>query len=862
VKARHILALVVLCWLGSVASAQPVTISWRPPTGCTTGQAIAWNGTVWACGTTAGAGMTASGTTINVIATTGGGLTVAADSIGLLTSCAGGEILKWSGSAWACDADATIGGGAVTGTGTDDFIPRWNGTTAIEASLLSDNATTLAYNTNKFTVAAASGNTTVAGTLASTGAITDGGNRVFSVAGSGLSSSTSTVSLNITGASCSAGSYVSAIGATGTGTCTAEVGDITEVIAGAGMTGTATSGPVTLAVGAGTGITVNADDISVSSGVNMFSTNNTIPKGNGTTLAASALVDNGTDVIATARDLYVVRSGAADSSVVYLQNADVAWRAGIQGSTDAFEFAEYGVAVWATIAKTTGLATFSGSLTTNGNLTSGDAAGDVFDHNGDLAKFGATDGYVYFEGNTINYFYGTDSDQTGRINFHGYNAGSTRFRNLIIGDGKTADVATFTGSDKSLAVVGNLSTAANLTAGDSTADSHTINGTAVIDAGTSGAIAAIAATNLAIEGEASANNYISFRTHSATQAGLIFSNSTSAADGYIVYNNSTQSMTFATAITPSLTLSSAGLATFAAGITSTAGTNTFGRTDHSTISPTALSGDVDDYAPTGLSTTRRIVLSTNDGTQRTLNSLTGGAGGRTIEVYNTGPGTIRFQHEGTGTAANRFKTGDGGYTYLGDGSLLTLTYDSGDARWIVGQSSSNQYATVSTAALTVSGNATVTGMLNGYTQITQSADQDVTNLGVTDSDTLLISTSAGKIYAIDAFIIAGGNNTTGDYIFDFAVAAGTMDCTGTEQSVTTADAIQNTTIIATAAADTADTSVGTRADASIPIAIRIAIACKVSNTTTLKYRFGNAAAAGGRTSRTMAGSRMQWKLLN
>lgn len=159
-------------------------------------------------------------------------------------------------------------------------------------------------------------------------------------------------------------------------------------------------------------------------------------------------------------------------------------------------------------------------------------------------------------------------------------------------------------------------------------------------------------------------------------------------------------------------------------------------------------------------------------------------------------------------------------------------------------------------------NLSVTGNINGYTQVTQAADQDVTNAGLTDSNTLTISTTANKIYAIDGFIIAGGNDTTGDYIFDFAVAAGTMDCTGTEQSVDTADAIQNSTVIATAAADTADTSVGTRADASLPIAIRISLACKVSNTTTLKYRFGNASASSGRTSRTMAGSYIKWKLLN
>ena len=65
---------------------------------------------------------------------------------------------------------------------TTDRITKATGTSTIGDSLLSDNATTLAYNTNKFTVAATDGATLIAGnvTLSSAGG-TDGGSNTTSI---------------------------------------------------------------------------------------------------------------------------------------------------------------------------------------------------------------------------------------------------------------------------------------------------------------------------------------------------------------------------------------------------------------------------------------------------------------------------------------------------------------------------------------------------------------------------------------------------------------------------------------------------------------------------------------------------------
>lgn len=73
-------------------------------------------------------------------------------------------------------------------------------------------------------------------------------------------------------------------------------GDIEEVIAGAGLTGGGADGSVTLTVGAGTGITVNADDVQIKNAENL--TGNTVSKwdsGNGQ-FVNSSITDDGTTV--------------------------------------------------------------------------------------------------------------------------------------------------------------------------------------------------------------------------------------------------------------------------------------------------------------------------------------------------------------------------------------------------------------------------------------------------------------------------------------------------------------------------------------------------------------------------------------
>jgi hypothetical protein len=156
-----------------------------------------------------------------------------------------------------------------------------------------------------------------------------------------------------------------------------------------------------------------------------------------------------------------------------------------------------------------------------------------------------------------------------------------------------------------------------------------------------------------------------------------------------------------------------------------------------------------------------------------------------------------------------------------------------------------------------------TGQINGWNVIRKESNQDVTNLGVTNDDDFTFSVTAGKTYTVELQLIVSGSDATGDYIYDFATSAGTMDGKGHQISVTTADAIQSSLITVSAAADTSDTSVGTLANVAIPIAVTVKFTFRqVTSSGTFRFRFGNASAAGGRISRTWAQSEMRYRQLD
>ena len=130
-----------------------------------------------------------------------------------------------------------------------------------------------------------------------------------------------------------------------------------------------------------------------------------------------------------------------------------------------------------------------------------------------------------------------------------------------------------------------------------------------------------------------------------------------------------------------------------------------GSIEDSIISPTSLSGSVDNYNPTGLSMARHIRQSCSSAS--TLTGLAAQESGQRIVVHNvstSAPNTLTLNHEDTNsTALNRFTLPGLTNVTLPTGGSVELWYDGVSTRWRV--------ASVGTALATTTGTgfATVTG---------------------------------------------------------------------------------------------------------------------------------------------------------
>jgi hypothetical protein len=97
------------------------------------------------------------------------------------------------------------------------------------------------------------------------------------------------------------------------------------------------------------------------------------------------------------------------------------------------------------------------------------------------------------------------------------------------------------------------------------------------------------------------------------------------------------------------------------------------------ITPTQLSANTDDWAPTGFADANTVRVSSD--AARNLTGIAGGSAGRMIVLHNVGSYDITLVDDATSTAANRFALAEN--HVMGPDTSVTLVYDGTSSRWRV-----------------------------------------------------------------------------------------------------------------------------------------------------------------------------------
>jgi hypothetical protein len=154
--------------------------------------------------------------------------------------------------------------------------------------------------------------------------------------------------------------------------------------------------------------------------------------------------------------------------------------------------------------------------------------------------------------------------------------------------------------------------------------------------------------------------------------------------------------------------------------------------------------------------------------------------------------------------------------------------------------------------------------IGGWNYIVKSANQDVTNSTTLVDDTdLQFSVVAGGQYMIELDVVLSANSTANDYKNAFAVSSGTMKGSGILTSNSAGTVGQASNILASAAAATNTSGIGTAlADLDLLHSIKIIYSFTASANATFKYQFAQNSAGAATTARTLKGSILKYKKIN
>lgn len=109
--------------------------------------------------------------------------------------------------------------------------------------------------------------------------------------------------------------------------------------------------------------------------------------------------------------------------------------------------------------------------------------------------------------------------------------------------------------------------------------------------------------------------------------------------------------------------------------------NTSSEFNTADITPTQLTANTDNWAPTGFATCRRVRASSD--AARNLTGIAGGSDGFSVRLFNIGAFAITLVHDATSTAANRFLCPNSANVTLRPNGFVDLDYDATSSRWRV-----------------------------------------------------------------------------------------------------------------------------------------------------------------------------------
>lgn len=590
-------------------------------------------------------------------------------------------------------------------------------------------------------------------------------------AGTGLSgggtSGAVSLSVNITGGTCSAGDFVSAVSSTGVATCgtPAGSGDITDVTAGAGLTGGASSGAATVDVGAGTNITVNANDVALATNVAVGGTlsvangattvsdfrgstisptiSGTLNDWSPTGLSGATIIRASPSSTATITGI----TGGASGRILIIHNIGsqlLVVNAQDSGSTAANRIihgnglTSISIQVDQNIAlvydgTTSRWRSFAWPSTYSAGTNLSLSGSNVFSL-ADNVVIGASLTTAMFLGNVLN-----PTSISGTVNDWTPTGIATSMIIRIATSGTTTITGVGNGIGGRVLILHNISgnniTLANQSA-SSSAGTRMITGTGaditmapdqsatmVFDTSTnrwriiaapssgSGTVTSIATTAPISGGTITTSGTISLAACSTNQ---IYKYNGSA--WACAADNDTDT-TYTAGTNMSLSGGAFSLATnvtIGGTLNSTANTTTIGRWTGTTIAPSAIGGTVNNWSPTGASGATAVRISTSSAVD--LTGLDAGNFGGRVRLINSGTHEVKIYNDNaSSTASNRFLTPDARTWHMLAGSAIDFEYDTSSSRYRMVSYSLNYFPYLSVAGLftaTEGGNVSIVGPAN------------------------------------------------------------------------------------------------------------------------------------------------------